>query len=360
MYRRNFLQAGARVLGLSVAAPFINRGRSQLFAQTAREYSTRTTDLVRTTPVVDMLGLVTLNWARLDRWHASPATFTSTDLARLRESGITAFHPAVKLNEPRPRKAAERNLRDWVSFLSARNDCFVRVNTPADIVQAHQQGKVAVVLGMQNSDHFEKPEDVRWFHGLGQRTSQLTYNGRNQLGQGCSTQPDLGLTPFGVSIVDAMNECGMAVDVSHCSEKTTLDAIEASKKPVLITHSNCRALCPHPRCKSDEVIKSMAARGSVMGITNVRSFVSRENPTLDTVLDHFDHIARIAGVEHVGIGSDTDPAGSGRQYEIAGMNRGRRIYDLTEGLVRRGYTDDDIRLMLGGNFLRVLGEIWGA
>lgn len=361
MYRRDFVQAGMRVLAASVATPLINRGSYQLFAETTREYSARAVDLVRGSMVLDMLGLLTLNWHRLEGWHARPATFSPADFARLRDSGITAFHPAVKLNVPRPRDAAERHLSAWGSFLNARPDCFVRVGAIADFDRAQEEAKVAIVLGMQNSDHFQSVEDVERFHGLGQRVSQLTYNGYNPLGSGCIAQPDRGLTPFGGSVVEAMNRCGMAVDVSHCSERTTLDALEASQKPVLITHSNCRALCPHPRCKSDEVIRRMAARGSVMGITNVRCFVSQRNPTtVENVLDHFDHVARVTGVEHVGIGSDSDLAGRGRQFDISGLDYRRRIYDLTEGFIRRGYSDPDIQLMLGGNFRRVLGDIWGS
>jgi membrane dipeptidase len=159
----------------------------------------------------------------------------------------------------------------------------------------------------------------------------------------------------------------MVVDVSHCSERTCLDAFAASRRPVLITHSNCRKLAASPRCKSDAVIRAMAGRGGVMGITSVAAFVSRRSPaTLDDVLDHFDHVLRVAGVEHVGLGSDlahdaVDPR-TGRalaRYAVRGLPPARRVFDLTEGLIRRGYDDRSIELILGGNFQRVLGEIWG-
>jgi membrane dipeptidase len=151
----------------------------------------------------------------------------------------------------------------------------------------------------------------------------------------------------------------MAVDVSHCGQRTSLDAIATSKKPVLITHSNCRALAPGvARCKSDEVIRAAARSGGVLGITAVRHFVRAKDPvTIENVLDHFDYAVRLVGVEHVGIGSDFDldahPA-----YDIPGLNHSNRIYQLTEGLLRRGYTDADISLMLGGNFQRALQQIW--
>jgi membrane dipeptidase len=190
----------------------------------------------------------------------------------------------------------------------------------------------------------------------------------NLIGCGCGDRRDTGLTPFGIDVVAAMNHAGMAIDVSHAGERTTLDAIEASQKPVLITHSNCRALVPHPRCKSDEVIRAMAAKGCVMGLTGIRAFVSRrDRATLEDLLDHYDHVARVAGVEYVAIGSDSDPDGRDQQLprswyrlpiEISARNHALRIFDLAEGLVRRGYSDADIRLILGGNVQRVLRNIF--
>jgi membrane dipeptidase len=219
---------------------------------------------------------------------------------------------------------------------------------------------------MQNSDHFRSAADVVLFHGLGQRISQLTYNGTNLLGCGCGERRDTGLTAFGAEIVTAMNGAGMAIDVSHAGERTTLDAIAASTRPILITHSNCRALVPHPRCKSDDVIRAMAVRGSVMGLTGIRAFVSKSEPaTLEDLLDHYDHVARLVGIEHLAIGSDSDPDGrdSGVRarrrlpLEISGINHSRRIFDLTEGLLRRGYTNEHIDLILGGTARRVLSDI---
>src|SRR5437773_9393766 len=164
------------------------------------------------------------------------------------------------------------------------------------------------MLGIQNSEHFRKADDVDYFYGLGQRVSQLTYNARTLIGNGSTERRDEGLSDFGLSIVERMNKLGMAVDVSHCGDKTTLDAFEISKTPALITHSNCRALNPnHPRCKTDEAIRKMAEKGGVMGITGVRNFVSNKEPTnIETLLDHYDHVAKLVGIEHGGDGSDYD------------------------------------------------------
>jgi membrane dipeptidase len=178
-----------------------------------------------------------------------------------------------------------------------------------------------------------------------------------------------------------MNRVGMAVDVSHCGDRTTLDAFEISKRPVLITHSNCRALVPgHPRCKTDEAIKKMGTVGSVMGITGVRMFVKVDEPTtIENALDHFDHVTKLVGAEHLGVGSDIDlngyddmPPGLNRQLraaykgnygfrekiDIEGIDHPRRMFDLTEGLMRRKYSEKDIEGILGGNFKRVLSQIW--
>src|SRR5208337_394411 len=124
--------------------------------------------------------------------------------------------------------------------------------------------------------------------------SQLTYLG-NRIGGGSSDSKDRGLSEYGAAIVERMNRVGMAVDISHCSDRTSLDAIAASRRPVLVTHSNCRNLVPNSsRCKTDETIRQMAAKGGVMGVTMVRGFVKSTGPaTIETVLDHIDHIARL-------------------------------------------------------------------
>jgi membrane dipeptidase len=201
------------------------------------------------------------------------------------------------------------------------------------------------------------------------------------IGDGSTERTNGGLSDFGVSIVEKMNAVGMAVDVSHSGDQTTLDACAVSKKPVLFTHSNVRALNPgHPRCKTDEAIRAMAKTGGVMGITGVRMFVRQTEPTtIEHFLDHYDHVAKLVGPQHLGIGSDIDLEGYDdmppeenrrlragykgsygfrEKIDIEGIDHPKRVYDLTEGLIRRKYGDADIRGILGGNFRRVLSEIW--
>ena len=175
--------------------------------------------------------------------------------------------------------------------------------------------------------------------------------------------PRSGLTDFGGQIVARMNELGMAVDVSHCSDRTTLDTVELSSKPVLVTHSNCRALANNTRCKTDEAIRKIAAKGGVFGVTMVRPFVRVQGrATIEDVLDHIDHVASVAGVECVGLGTDVDQvgreSGAARTSDLDGLQYQHKIHDLTEGLIRRKYSRADIELILGGNFHRALSSIW--
>ena len=345
----------------------INRGRFSLFGRSDAPYSTRTVDLVERSTVIDMLGLLTLNYRKLSAWEADPGRFEQKDFARLQASGITVFHPAVGYTGGDIYAESLRDITGWNTFLKAHQARFQRVERAGDFKQAKAQGRLGILIGQQNSAHFRNVDDVNRFYDLGQRVSQLTYAG-NRIGGGSVDRPDCGLSPYGVQIVERMNDVGMAVDISHCGDRTTLDAIETSRKPVFVTHSNCRALVPGcARCKTDEAIRRLASKGGVMGITMVRAFVrAAGRVTMEHVLDHFDHVARLAGVEHAGIGSDVDLEGRDkaeqpiRKFDLDGIDYARKIYDLTEGLVRRKYSSQNIELILGGNFERALGATWAA
>jgi membrane dipeptidase len=269
------------------------------------------------------------------------------------------------------------------AFIADRSEFFMRIDSAADLDAVKKSGKLGIILGVQNSEQFRNPADVDYFRGLGQRISQLTYNSRNLIGNGATERRDEGISDFGVAIIERMNQVGMAIDVSHCGDQTTLDAFEISKKPVLITHSNVRSLVEgHPRLKTDEAIKKVGANESVIGVTGVRMFVKNSEPTtIEDVLNHFDHVRKLIGAQHLGVGSDIDlygydsmppelnkqlRAGYKGSYafrekiDIEGLNHPKRMFDLTEGLIRRKYSDKDIQGILGGNFMRVLKEIWQA
>ena len=381
MNRRALLKLVARAGAAALAAPMVNLGRYQLLARSTTEYSARAIDLVQRSLVVDMLGPLTLDPDLEARWLSNPESLTTAEARVFRESGISVFNLG---GGGGGRNAYARNLdfvAKWNGFIADRGDIFTRVDSPADLKSLKSSGKLGILIGVQNADHFQTLDDVDYFRGLGLRVAQLTYNTRNLIGSGATERRDDGLSDYGVAIVERMNKAGVAVDVSHCGDRTTLDAFEASKRPVLITHSNCRALVPgHPRLKTDEAIKKMAATGGVMGISGMRMFVrDREPTTIEHVLDHFDHVAKLVGVEHVGFGSDSDLYGYDKlppeviarmragykgsyglreKIDIEGLNHPKRVYDLTEGLLRRKYSARHIELILGGNFKRVLSQAW--
>ena len=378
MNRRSFLKSAGG--GVALGAAMVNRGRHLLFAGRP-EYSARAIELVERSTVIDMLAPLWISPGKTMKMLGNPDNFTAADYAPYKDSGINVFHIAIGTGGPDAYLETLKFLSGYDSFLARHDAWFERVDTPARLDGVKASGKVGLLLGIQNSEHFRKVDDVDYFYGLGQRVSQLTYNARTLIGNGSTERRDDGLSDFGVGIVERMNKVGMAVDVSHCGDKTTLDAFEVSKKPVLITHSNCRTLNPnHPRCKTDEAIKAMAAKGGVMGITEVRMFISPTEPTgMDAMLDHYDHVAKLVGVEHLGVGSDIDllgydamppdeykqlKAGYKSSYgfrdkiDIDGYKFAKRPFDLAEALIRRKYRDADIEAILGGNFRRVLKEIW--
>ena len=375
--RRDFVRLSAA----AIAAPAIIRGRYRVFSAGEQEYSARCLAIMQRSTVVDMLSPLTLNFPLQAKWFANPESMTDAEYQRYTDSGISVFHIALGIGGSNAYEQSLEFFGGWNSFIAGSDARFIRIGSPSDLTRVKRSGKVGILLGLQDSDHFRRPEDVDLFHGLGQRVSQLTYNARNLIGNGSTERRDDGLSDFGVAVVERMNKVGMAIDVSHCGDRTTLDAFDASKKPVLITHSNCRALNPgHPRDKTDEAIRAVGKSGSVMGITAVRMFVKGTEPTtIEDVLNHFDHVRDLIGPEHLGVGSDIDlfgydamppelnkqlragykgSYGFREKIDVEGLDHPKRMFDLTEGLIRRKYTDDQIIGVLGGNFSRVLREIW--
>jgi membrane dipeptidase len=330
---------------------------------------------------------------RSERWLRTPGSFTREDFEPYRTSGIRVI--ALGLGA-RDHEAGVRFCADWNSFIAGYDEWFLRVDDAGDFERARRGGKVGLMLTLQGADHFRTPDDVDTFHALGQRVSQLTYNFANRIGAGFLENADGGLTVFGGEIIQRMNRVGMAVDLSHCGDRTTLDALAAVKRPAIFSHAACRALVPgRTRCKTDEMIRALARTGGVMGIAFLRFMIrDREPVTPEHVVDHIDHVRRLVGIEHVGVGSDMDlvgnpnavnvPAASAQatpsptmvpqnqpnfdryhyrtdadgRITIRGLDHPKRMYDLTEALIARRYSDADIRLVLGGNWTRVLREVW--
>jgi membrane dipeptidase len=373
---RRRLIAGAAGSFAALGFPMVNLGAFSVFADSDRKYSGRVLKLIERSLVIDMLAVLKIDF----RPEAYANRLTPEQLAAFRSCGITGFHHAIGTGGPDVREKTLAFFAGWHGFVGRHADLFSLVHEAADLERAKAAGKIAVIMGVQNAEHFRTAADVKLFHQIGQRSSQLTYNAQNLLGAGGTERVDGGLTDFGATIVAAMNEVGMLVDASHCGDRTTLDAIEASTDPIAITHSNCRALNDHPRLKTDEAIRKLAAKGGVMGITGVRNFVRASEPTtVEHMVDHIDHVAKLVGIEHVGIGSDADlegyddmPEGERKlllahykssyafreKLDTDGFDHPRKIYDLTDALVRRGYSDQNIQAVLGGNFRRLLDVVW--
>jgi membrane dipeptidase len=376
MTRRNVLKSAVAVAVGATVAPMLNFGRYQVFASADRKYSARVLKVVERSLVIDMLAPLKLDFT--PEAFALPAS--DKEAAEMRSSGITGFHNSVGLGGPTAYDDALSFLAAWQGYAGRNSHLYSLVGRAADLDQAKADKKIGVIMGIQNAEHFREPKDVKTFYQLGLRCAQLTYNSQNLIGSGSTDRIDGGISDFGVDIIKAMNEVGMLIDVSHCGDKTTLDAIELSPKPIAITHSNCRALNDHPRLKTDAAIRALGAKGGVMGITGVRMFVRNTDPTtVEHMVDHIEHVVKLIGIEHVGIGSDADlngyddmPAEQNKQLraaykssygfrdkiDIDGFDTPKKIFDLTDALVRRGYSDDNIRAVLGGNFRRLLGATW--
>lgn len=373
--RRQLLGRGAVA---AVGFPMIATGLCRVEAAVPRTYSKRAVDLVRRSLVIDMLGPL-----KIDANTAfSSQPLSERDGREFLSSGITGFHHAFGLGGTNAHENALAYLATWGNFVARNPHVFCAVGSVADLVQAKKDGRCGVIMGLQNAEQFRKVEDVKEFYDIGLRCSQLTYNSQNLIGSGSTDRVDGGVSDFGEKIIVAMNKTGMLVDVSHSGDRTTLDAVALSPRPIAFTHSNCRALVDHPRCKTDEAIRALAAKGGVMGITGVRNFVSKTEPTnIGSIVDHIDHVVKLCGIDHVGIGSDADlngyddtpPAFNKRlrdgykasyafrdKIDTDGFDQPMKIFDLTEELIRRRYSDANIEAILGGNFQRLLLGTWGS
>ena len=390
MNRRHFLHAAGAVAATSLGAPAVLNGRYRLFAQSQATYSERTIKLLRESPVVDMLCQFAFpdfreeGTPRAQRWLRNPGSFTAADFERMKGSGVKSIALGTGASTY---EGGVKLWADWNGFIASRSEWFIRVDDPADVASTRPDGKIGIILSTQGADHFRSVADVETFYQLGQRVAQLTYNFQSRLGAGFLENRDGGLTVFGAEVVAKMEQVGMAVDLSHCADQTTMDAINAAKRPPIFTHATARNLLPEcSRCKSDEAVKALAAKGGVIGVAFIRFMIRPAPPvTVTHVADHVEYLIKLVGAEHVGIGSDLDFAGlsnpvpkdgkldvanqtnfsrynaymtEGGMAHVDGMDHPKRLFDLTEELIRRKHSDETIRLVLGGSFIRCLSEIW--
>jgi membrane dipeptidase len=316
--------------------------------------------------------------------------FTDAAIANVRASGMTAVNVTLNGNGNGPVafSSTVQNIAFLEHELDTHADVFIKVKTVADIRSAKDTKKLGLIPGFQDAMMLEDEiSRVDTFHRLGIRVIQLTYNRRNLLGDGCLEPANAGLSGFGRAAVARMNGVGILVDLSHCGRQTTLDGIEASSKPVSVTHSGCAALSDSPRNKSDEQLRKLADKGGVVGIYLMPYLRAAGQPTADDVLAHIEHAIKVCGEDHVGIGSDQSitPIDATPEYRklhaetvrerrrlgisapgesedvlvfTPDFNSPRRLDQIADRMSARGHGTARIEKVIGGNWLRLFGEAW--
>ncbi len=192
---------------------------------------------------------------------------------------------------------------DTIALCENLGDIFVKVTDGEHARQAKEENKLGVIMNFQNTEQIKGSLDnLELFYNLGVRIIQLTYNLRNLVGNGCTERTDDGLSWFGLKVVDRMNELGMLIDLSHCGDKTSMDAIEYSKQPCAFTHSFPRALHDHPRGKTDELLKALAEKGGYIGVTAVPWMFPKR--TVNDFVKYIEYLVNLIGIDHIGVGTD--------------------------------------------------------
>jgi membrane dipeptidase len=330
------------------------------------------------------------------------------DIPRMREGGMSAIFFSIwvdarVMGPPAVQKALDQIDAVHENVKKHSND-MVFCRTAAEVREAHKNGKIAALTGVEGGHMIGNDiRMVRVFGDLGVRYMTLSHFYNDEWADSSTDKPvHNGLTDYGKEIVREMNRQGMMVDISHVSDKTFYDALEISKAPLIASHSSCRALCNHPRDMSDDMIKALAAKGGVIQINYERSFIDQSykdafdkyaggvvapkyeeeirkkcgedlecarreaqkimntliaegklpHVSWERIIDHIDHVAKLAGPDHVGLGSDFDGADMPE-----GLEDCSKLPKITEALLRKGYSDDDIRKILGGNTLRVMEQV---
>jgi membrane dipeptidase len=328
----------------------------------------------------------------------------SIDIPRMKEGGLSAIFFSIwmpsKVTGPEAVKRALVQIDAVREQIRKHPGDLVLATTAEEVRAAHKQGKIAALMGVEGGHMIASDLAVlRSYAALGVRYMTLTHSGNDEWADSSTDTPaHNGLTDFGKDVVREMNRLGVIVDISHVSDKTFYDALEVSKAPLFASHSSCRAICNAPRNMTDEMIKALAAKGGVIQINYHVGFLSQEFRNASTpeiakqideeakkrcgdnegcqliesdkvtrefvaqgklprvdwtkIIEHIDHAVKIAGADHVGLGSDFD--GANMPF---GMEDASKLPQITEALLRKGYSEGDIKKILGENTLRVMTEV---
>ncbi len=283
------------------------------------------------------------------------------DIPRLKEGGVDCQVFAISsLRERNPQYALRTALHMLDIFYSEclkNEDSIAPATSHKEIMKTLDQGKTAALLSIEGADVLEGNLGVlRIFYRLGVRMVGLVHSLRNQLADGVTdSRTGGGLSEFGVKVVEELNRLGILIDVSHLNDAGFWDLIEVSTEPIMASHSNSRAVCGHARNLTDDQIRALADKGGVMGINFSPSFIHPTRADVAGVVDHIDHIVKLVGVDYVGLGSDFD----GIRGTPIGLEDASKMPNITSELVQRGYTEEDIRKILGENHLRLFKDIVG-
>ncbi len=307
-------------------------------------------------------------------------------LRQVRSSGFTAVNMTIS---DRTYDGTVQMLARVHSYVERYPDLFSIVIKRSDIDAAKRANKIGIMLGFQYTSFFEEDSSrVDVFRDLGVRIMQPTYNLRSTFGDGCLETENSGLSKAGHDLVKKMNTLGIAVDASHSGYRTTSDAIASSTKPILISHSGCAAVSAHPRNKPDEILKALADRGGYFGVYLMPYLVASPTvPTREHVMAHLMHAINVCGTDHVGIGSDGSieaihlteeqkkafdediarrkklgigAPGEDRYPYVPDVNGPGHMELIASELQKRGQPSSVIEKVLGANFYRIIGDIWGT
>jgi membrane dipeptidase len=302
-----------------------------------------------------------------------------------REGGVTVVAPTV--GGTIDARTTLSRVAAWHRLLRERNDLML-IRQARDVEQAKQTGRLGIYLHFQGTDSIERELDLLGvFKSLGVGMVQLTYNVRNPVGDGCEERTDAGLSRFGIELVRCLNAARIIVDCSHTGERTSLQTIELSTAPVVLSHSNVSSVYDCPRNVSTELIDAIARSGGVIGVAGFPGMVSATaRPSMQQFIAHIDAIVERVGIEHVGLGIDYYAGQAGvatdeqarRSYDESmasgmwaasypppphyypsGIETPRTLPALTSALLDRGYSIADVRKILGENWLRVMRAVWG-